>query len=254
MKWEHKCSLDWLKERQQYLTASEIKALLPVTKTGRPRKVTDMDRLKVLSGKLRELTEEDCMSYGAAARGHLLEPYAVREANKAIRKAVLSAGGETAEQFYWWDDFLVSDPRRSIAFSPDALNVPMTANIEAPTALMEVKSYSPDHHMATAYTDPLEREERWQLATPMALLSQIDHAYLVLFNPSMKAPGERLFLSIYDRDDLAKEIDMILEVEREWDEFLKRGCPLPTSTVNFSSELTEDEIVAELEQRQRLNP
>ncbi len=254
MKWEHKCSLDWLRERQQYLTASEIKALLPVTKTGRPRKVTDMDRLKILSGKMRELTEEDCMSYGAAARGHLLEPYAVKEANRAIRAAVASAGGK-AEEFYWWDDILVSNPRRSIAFSPDALNVPMTANIEAPTALMEVKSYhAPDHYMATAYTDPLEREERWQIATPMALLDQIDHAYLVLFNPSMKNPKDRLYLSLYDRKDLSEEIDMILEVEEEWDEFLKRGCPLPSSTVNYPMDLTEEDIVAELEQRQRLNP
>ena len=77
MDWKHKCSLDWLRERQRYLTATDVKSLIPVTKTGRPRKITDMERLKVRASKMVTLTEEDCWSYGAAARGHLLEPYAI---------------------------------------------------------------------------------------------------------------------------------------------------------------------------------
>ena len=33
MEWKHKCDLGWLTERQKYLTASDIKSLIPFTKT-----------------------------------------------------------------------------------------------------------------------------------------------------------------------------------------------------------------------------
>ena len=81
MNWEHKCSLEWLLERQKYLTASDIKSLVPVTRTGRPRKVDDEAYFRVLASKLTKLTSEDCWSFGAAARGHILEPYAIDALN-----------------------------------------------------------------------------------------------------------------------------------------------------------------------------
>lgn len=253
MKWEHRCSLDWLRERQRYLTASDIKSLLPVTKTGRSRTVTDLDMIKVMSSKMIELTEEDCMSYGAAARGHLLEPYAI----DALNEMLLEMNGSEAEKFYWWDDEVVSLPGRSLAFSPDAMNVTMDDVDPAGdvTAIAEVKSYSPEKHITTAYTPKREIEERWQIATAMALLPNIDHAYLVLFNPKMKQ--RKTFVIRFDRSDLLHEIDIILDVEKSWDHFIDSGM-LNHHSVNGAVWSTlggnEVDIAAEIEQRQALNP
>ena len=225
MNWEHKCGIDWLRQRQRYLTASDIKSLLPVTKTGRKREVTDAEYLKVMASKMVSITEEDCMSYGAAARGHIMEPYAIDALNVML---VEMQGEENAERFYWWDDELVSQHGRVIAFSPDAMDVPMDCPA-APHAIAEVKSYEASRHLLTAYTPKDQIEERWQIATAMALLDSIDHAYLVLFNPKMKY--RKTFVIRFDRDELKDEIDMILQVERDWRDFRENG-PLTMAPIN----------------------
>ena len=251
MEWTHKCDLDWLKERQQFITASDIKKLLPVTATGRKRDVSDLDRLKVMSSKMVTLTEDDCWSYGAAARGHLLEPYAVDSLNKMLEKK-----GET-ERFYWWDDKLVTLPDRKLAFSPDAMNVPMTDDdvIEYVSAIAEIKSYSAEKHLTLAYMPKDRIEERWQIASAMALLDNIDHAYLVLFNPKMKR--RKTFVIRFDRDELSEEIKVIREVEEEWENFLLTG-PLTTRPSNgmiwSTCGGTEENIMREVSRKQKLNP
>lgn len=218
MKWEHKCDIDWLRSRQHYLTASDIKSLLPVTKTGRKREVTDDEYLKVMASKMVNITEEDCMSYGAAARGHIMEPYAIDTLNAVLME---TQGEEDAEKFYWWDDELVSQHGRAIAFSPDAMDVPMGNPSLAPHAIAEVKSYEASKHLLTAYMPKDQIEERWQIATAMALLDSIDHAYLVLFNPKMKY--RKTFVIRFDRDELEDEINMILQVEKNWRDFRENG-------------------------------
>lgn len=218
MKWEHKCDIDWLRSRQRYLTASDIKSLLPVTKTGRKREVTDAEYLKVMASKMVSITEEDCMSYGAMARGHIMEPYAIDALNLIL---VEMQGKEDAERFYWWDDLLVARRGRAIAFSPDAMDVPMGDQTLVPHAIAEVKSYDATRHLLTAYTPKDQIEERWQIATAMALCDSIDHAYLVLFNPKMKY--RKTFVIRFDRDELKDEIDMILQVEKDWRDFRENG-------------------------------
>ena len=252
MDWKHKCSIDWLKERQKYLTASDIKNLLPVTKTGRKREVGDLEYLKVMSSKMVSITEEDCMSYGAMARGHLLEPYAIDTLNQIL---VRVQGEEEHEMFYWWDDKIISEQGRAIAFSPDAMDVPMGAPSLEQRAIAEVKSYSPANHLAVAYTPKEKIEERWQIATAMALRDSIDHAYLVLFNPKMKF--RKTFVIRFDRSELEREIETILEIEKNWVLFRETG-PLssaPASGAIYSSlGGNEDTIIKEIEQRQRMNP
>ena len=249
MEWKHKCSLEWLQERQKYLTASDIKRLLPVTATGRPRKVTDIDRLKVMSSKMIELTEEDCMSFGAAARGHILEPYAIMALNNMLVRL------HSREKFYWWDDQVIHMPNRSLAFSPDAMNVPQTKNWEAPSAIAEVKSYGIEKHLVTAYTPKDKIEERWQIATSMAVLSQIDHAYLVLFNP--KCIDRKAFIIHFDRSELENEIEIILQIEEEWDKFVDSGILTtisPNGAIYSSCGYNEQEIIEKVEMKNRLNP
>lgn len=251
MKWEHKCDIDWLRSRQRYLTASDIKSLLPVTKTGRKRDVSEIDYLKVMASKMTTITEEDCMSYGAAARGHIMEPYAIDALNVILKEMY----GDDAEQFYWWDDKLVSLNGRAIAFSPDAMDVPMDIPSLAPNAIAEVKSYDAAHHLAVAYTPKEQIEERWQIACAMALLDSIDHAYLVLFNPKMKY--RKTFVIRFDRDELSKEIDIILKVEENWREFREHG-PLttmpPSGAIHSHHGGNEETIIEEVERRQQLNP
>lgn len=247
MDWKHKCSLDWLKERQKYLTASDIKSLVPLTKTGRTRKVDDIDRLKILAKKQVELTEEDCWSYGAAARGHLLEPYAIDALNDWFMNR-----GATRQMFFHWDDELITLPCRDIAFSPDAMDIPQLGDGAMPTMIAEVKCYSPDRHIATAFTEKSQIEERWQIATAMALLDTIEDAFLVLFNPSMRQ--NRLFVIRYTRSDLKKEIETILKIEVEWMLFETSGPLLPLSTTRGSEGLDEADIIDELERAQRMNP
>ena len=249
MDWKHRCGLDWLKSRRNYLTASEIKRLIPLTATGRPRTITDFDRMKIMANKLVTLTEEDCMSYGAAARGHIMEPYAIDSLNAMLKDMGVK------EYFYWWDDDLVTVEDRSLAFSPDAMDVKDIDDIKFATAIAEVKSYSNEKHIAIAYTPKDMIEERWQIAVSMALCPNIDHGYLVLFNPKMML--ERLFLIKYDRDELKKEIDTILSVEADWNEFVNtKMFGRPTSgAIWYSKTPSEEEIIKlEMSKQHSLNP
>jgi hypothetical protein len=249
MEWKHKCDLGWLTERQKYLTASDIKSLIPFTKTGRPRKVDNTDYLKMMAKKQVILTGEDCWSYGAAARGHLLEPYAI----DALNDWFINRGAKR-QMFFHWDDELISLPDREIAFSPDALDIPqLHENSQMPTMMAEVKCYSPDRHIATAYTEKSQIEERWQIATGMALLDSIETAYLVLFNPSMRG-SNRLFVIQYTRDDLKDEIATITKVETDWMLFKMSRPFLPITTERGSEGLDEADIIDELERAQRMNP
>lgn len=250
MKWEHKCSLDWLRARQKYLTASDIKALLPITKTGRPRKVTDQDRLRILANKQVVLTEEDCWSSGMAARGHILEPFAVREFNEYAKLYY-------NEKYYWWDDKLVSRPDRFIAFSPDAMDVPMNDPNAADNVrkILEVKSYNPERFLLTASMSNEDLEERWQIATAMALLPNITGAVLELYNPSMKSGQIRWFR--FSRNELEKEIEMILKVEDDWKDFCcNSDLAFGIYKDSYAEEaaLSESQIIKAIEERQRLNP
>lgn len=251
MNWEHKCSLDWLRKRQHYLTASEIKSLLPVTKTGRKREVGEQEYLKVMASKMVTLTEEDCMSYGVMARGHIMEPYAI----EALNAMLIEMYGSKAEQFHWWDDMLVCRTGRMIAFSPDALDVPMGDPTLVPHAIVEVKSYDAPRHVSTAYLPKDQIEERWQIATAMALCKSIDHGYLVLFNPKMKY--RKIFVIRFERSELESEIKMILEVEENWKEFRETG-PLtkrPSNGMVYSHHGgSEETIIQEYEQGKELNP
>lgn len=252
MKWEHKCDINWMRTRQGYLTASDVRKLLPVTKTGRKRTVTDEDRLKILAGKFVNLTDDDCMSYGAAARGHILEPYAINEVNRIYNDD---------PHFYHWDDSVVIDPldrTRRLAFSPDGMDIPYTGDVlyddlsVCPHAIVEVKSYSPENHLATASLPLGSIEERWQIATAMAVMDTIDIGMLVLYNPKMDVYP--LFIREFTRSSLSKEIDMVNEVERDWCNFI-HGFHLGMMKLSpLGIMKPEWAIIAELEERRRLNP
>ena len=254
MQWKHKVSLDWLKERQGYLTASDVKSLVPVTKTGRDRKVTDMERVKIMSHKMVNLTEDNCWSYDAAARGHLLEPYAVAAFNElALSKPELGL----PMVFHWDDKLLQKNGINHLAYSPDALDVPMNDEnaVDNVTALVEVKCYGAEKHLMTMYTEKKQLEERWQIAAAMAVSPTIEKAYLVLFHPGMKF--RKLAVIEFTRAELADEIVMAIKVEAEWLDFIKTRMlskDLPADRHWSTKGGNEDTIIKEILERQRLNP
>lgn len=252
-KWFHKCDLDWLKARQKYLTATDVKDLLPFTKTGRKRTITDEHYLKVFAGKMVNLTEDDCVSTGAAARGHILEPYAIDRYNKVDF-------GKNA--YLWhWDDVVITRPNAdpfSLAFSPDAMsyepssfpkeNVVAIDDIEV---IGEVKSYSPERHMVAGYTPKDELEERWQIATAMAVCESIEEAYLLFYNPSMR---NQLYIVDYDRADLADEIEAVLEVEKNWLAWIANLGKLDKHYLVSGKIDEEEDIIRGIMKREELNP
>ena len=250
MKWKHKCDLGWLRMRQQWLTASEIRELVPVTKTGRPRKIGEESYLKILAKKQVNLTEDDCWSFGPAARGHMLEPFAVKMYDNEFDDVVL----------HHWDDAIVYNPDTGLAFSPDACDIKQpdsgiafsNGNLDI-TGIGEIKSYAPDHHLQCGYSNPKDLEERWQIAAAMAVCPDIESARLIFYNPSMM---EQLFVFWYKPEDLQEEIKLINKAAEGWHEFIgnlkfdENGGRSRVLGVNTA----EQNIIVQLEHEQDLNP
>lgn len=248
MQWVHRADLDWLADRQRFLCASDVKSLIPLTKTGRPRKVGYSDYLQVLASKLVRLTGDDCVSTGRMARGHLLEPYAVESFN---------ALGADSHLFHWDDKVLSSKGSGFLGFSPDALDVPMDDEDAVSNAkvLGEVKSYDASRHLVTAQTPVGELEERWQIATAMAVSPSIERAYLILYNPDIRITEMQLCAVKIDRSDLESEIETVLEVERQWNAFIESDpFAVAKAGLHTASSTTSDRIALEIEARQNLNP
>ena len=255
MLWKHKCNLDWMKTRQCYLTASDIKELLPVTKTGRTRKVTEENFWKVYANKVVQLTEEDSWSNGAAARGHLLEPYAIQAYNEWADEG-------RGRHLYHWDDIVVPKYENSgcnhLAFSPDAMSFEQPHNDVNPcryedpipelTVIGEVKCYSPEKHLISINAKPMDLEERWQIATAMACDKNIVAALLIFFNPALKE--DRLSFNAYMRSELEEEIKIIEDIESKWIAFI--DCLDDERIITLPCTITEQEIIEKIESP--LNP
>lgn len=251
-KWFHKCNPEWLKARQVCLTATDVKELLPFTKTGRKRTIDNDTYLKVLSRKMAYISDDDCISTGSAARGHILEPYAIKAFNDS---------GVYTVTLQHWDDIVITRDKHQylgLAFSPDALDVSMTAMSNVMIAppgchvIGEVKSYYPEKHLISGYTPHGEHEERWQLATAMAVCDDIDEAYLIFYNPSLVL---QLFVFVYTRADLQSEIETVLEVEDNWLTWFDNVYPtLPTSFIATGAIDEEQRIIKEIMKKEELNP
>lgn len=216
--WRHVVDKEWMMARTHYLTASSIKNILPVTETGRkrPQAQIEANMMKVAANLMTaSISNEDCVSTGMAARGHLLEPIAIEEANKVANLSL-----------YHWDDIiLVKD---LLGWSPDAMSIPQTEKVAlydielhgapCPSSIGEVKSYGIEKHIASVYMDKEDCPERWQLAVGMALLKCCQRAHLIFFNPDSTI---RLAIKTYSRKDLEKEIQMVKEAETSFKKFVK---------------------------------
>lgn len=253
MQWKHRVSRGWLVARQTVLTATDIKDLIPITKTGRARKVDTHDYLKVLARKRKVITSEDIESTGWAARGHIFESYAIEMYNKVmdLHNPIV----------HHWDDKIIAN--NWLGYSPDGLDITMTAtpamihwsNVE-PNLLVEVKSYSSEKHADLGHTDPMELEERWQIATAMTVSASIQKAHLVLFNPSYSEP---MYVHEYTPSDLEKEIEIIEGIRGPWNKFVSEyyDSEIFEAKHVFTKsdiDISEEDIYKDWQEVERLNP
>lgn len=237
--------------RQVRLTASDIKDLIPYTKNGNPRKITAENFIKVMARKNVDLTLDDAISYGAAARGHLLEPYAVEAVNSNLKLNL----------FHWDDTVVGENVKYSLAYSPDALDIKQPDQTFAfvdkrdiePGLLCEIKCYSIEKHIITGTSNPSLLEERWQIATAMATSPTISEGILALYNPSSKY---QLFAIPYTRRELKEEIETVLDIEKQWIDFVHNDWDsiVRNNKMFVGNPLDERRIIIKLEQQNRLNP
>lgn len=208
--------------------------------------------MRVLSRKRKHILDDDCISVGAAARGHILESYAIDLWNNHSSVTICPF------TIYHWDDIIVADD--VLGYSPDGLNIPMPKTylpkvnndwIE-PTTLVEVKSYNNESHWIKGHTSKSDLEERWQIATAMAVSETIERGFLFLFNPSSM---EQLYVHSYHRIDLLDEIKTIYEIRDEWTKFLAKESGITFSwALTLGGSLSEEEIWEAEQRKKELNP
>lgn len=244
MRWYHESSLDWLAARNKYLTASQIAKLVPYTPTGRARDVSKVKQV-MFASKTQRVLPGDQISTGAAARGHILEPYAIEAFNSL-----------EGNQLYHWDDMIIHNG--ILGWSPDALGQPMpdrgkvevaSEEITA-TYFGEVKSYDAISHYGAGLEDKMKLEERWQMATAFTVCPTLEKGYLIFFNPKVK---DVLFVHPYTRDDLEEEIKIIGEVSQDYATSQEALTDQITSSYTPVYK-TEEEIIAEQIAMTYINP
>lgn len=221
--WRHDVSENWLMTRRYFLCASDIRNLINdyrKVKAGKIELMRAQQFAKVYGSK--QVTEVDTSSHGPMARGHVMEPHAVDEYN-AWR----------GTDFHWWDDKIITNG--NLGFSPDALDIPPVPGVQtimrgidgklmatggmvnAPTAMLEVKSYEAGGHYQRkiAFNAGEKLDERWQVACGMAVCDTIEEGTILFYAPQC----DDMFEVTYLRDHLEEEIEIIREIDGMWNEF-----------------------------------
>lgn len=206
-RWHHEVNAEWLKARQQVLTATDVANLMPeykrYLKAGSPDIPTP--GFSALWCKKHSDVYLDTSSTDAAARGHIMEPYAIDSWNK-----------QASPMFHHWDDCVIR--WNMFGFSPDALTIAQGGrgpeididhNPLNPLEAMEVKCYGPEQHMKAYVKDRMDKDELMQIAMAFVVLDSLEKVRLVWFCPG--APVS-MFTEEYTRDDLHDQIRWILEI------------------------------------------
>ena len=210
MQWQHQVSRDWLKARQQYLTAGDVGKLYPQAKKWKKGDPLPPNFIGLWFEKHMD-SELDPMSYGPAARGHLMEPYAIEDFNM-----------QHSDKLYHWDDVCIHNG--VLSFSPDALDIqqPITPSVDldyrdVPALISgEIKSYQAYHHGQCVLKARENQEELMQVAMSMRVLLDLDKAYLIHY-----CPGAPLSMRVdeYTRRDFIQWgfFDKINLVKKVWE-------------------------------------
>lgn len=246
--WRHEVSQEWLMARRACLTASDIKRLIPDYKRVKAGKIrlSSAQQFAKVYGEKHSL-DLDPMSYGPAARGHVLEPHAVDEFNASHKRLTTP--------YYWWDDRVITNG--VLGFSPDALDIEQvpgtrikydmasdelvakSGKYKAPEHILEIKCYEAGAHYQrmAQVSEGIALEERWQVATAMAVCPTICIADIMFYAPQCRA----WFSVEYDQHDLHDEIETIEEIKYLWTNF-KDDMNAEASYLSMISNKTEQEI------------
>lgn len=228
--WFHQVDPAWLSARREVITATELLGLLPEYKRQLKKKVPDTYPKACVSlyGKKQvQPTLNEIASYKDAARGHIMEPYAVADYNMNKMNEL--------PLFYHWDDTIIYNHDRTVGWSPDAMNVYYQPEYApaiqmssastivtqageitdiAPLHALEIKSYGAEHHMENLTLAPEQLPERLQLAVAMLVVPSLTSGTLLFYNPSM--PKYSMYAHTYTRDMLAEDMELITNVLNMW--------------------------------------
>lgn len=222
--WRHEVSVDWLMARRDVLTASEIKGLLPEYKRMQKKPGTMSPGFFALCGAKLSSDIPDPESVGAAARGHIMEPYAIADWNN------------NAEHYYHWDDIIIK--RNGIGFSPDALDIEQDPDMgvelwcngkvldkpykkytwDKPTRALEVKCYEPKMHMKCLLESKKTHEERWQAAVAFMVIPGLKYIEILWYCPEAPVP---MYSERYFKKDLKEEIEIITGMVKMFHQHMK---------------------------------
>lgn len=216
--WVYSSDPAWLHQREDYLTATDFKELKPSIARASKEALAGARILPKfaavwMSKHAHYSTQYECNSYGAEARGHILEPYAVELYNSTY-----------GTDFAHWDDCLIV--RDKVGYSPDAIRgiqcpgeVVIHTDEVGPKELLEIKSYSIDRHGQQLGIRPTATDERFQVAWSMYVSPSIEVGHIAFYHPDAPIP---LIVKDYTRDDLKEE----LSLARQVDELYQRNCSL----------------------------
>lgn len=248
--WYHQVDPRWLAARRAVITATELVKLIPEYKRQCKKEIPDRYPKACVSlyGKKQvQPTLNEIVSYKDAARGHIMEPYAVHDYNANKMNGL--------PMFYHWDDTVIYNHDRTLGWSPDALNVyydpgylPAVTMSSASTIVLdngyitdiaplhalEVKCYGPEHHMENLILKKEKLPERLQLAAGMLAVPSLVSGTLVFYNPSM--PDYSLYAHTYTRDDLLAEITLLGNVLAMWVDAKDKLSELTTDMHALKSE------------------
>lgn len=242
-RWEHDVSAAWLKARKQVITATDIAKLMPEIRKARKNPDASLPGFFALWAEKSTPEEIDTSSPSSdAARGHVMEPWAVESWN-----------AQRPEQYFHWDDAIVV--RNGVGFSPDAMDIAQllpgpvfsTSNtggvygrkndpVGTPSSIMEIKSYGPAHHMKCVIKDRMKHDELMQVAVAFYVLPRLQTAKLLFFCPGCPVS---MHAEEYSRADLEELIDTVEEARKLW---LKTQDTCRKLTSDLHAICTEDDV------------
>lgn len=253
-RWYHDVSAEWLKARQAVLTATDVAGLLPEYKRYLKAVSKDPSQAdKIWPGFAAVWCQkhsdmlQDTGSAEAAARGHIMEPWAVDSWNKQV-----------ATTFHHWDDCIIC--REGIGFSPDAMTIPQltgdalmtvtpdgkfiqsessSMKYDCPKEIMEIKSYEPAGHMKAVTEDRMEHKELMQVAMAFAVLPELEVARILWFCPG--APVS-MFSEKYGPDDLHDQCRWIREIMEVYEKQSHLCAMFSIDHCTLEAKCTEEEV------------
>lgn len=240
MKWHHEVDPRWMVARESVLTATEVISLMPEYKRMQKKPGEISPGCAALWAEKHTTRAPEIWSVADAARGHITEPYAIKDYCVKSNKL-----------YYHWDDVLVyriekTDEIIPLAFSPDAMPIPQprrlvkvsNAALDNADSVLEVKCYGPSRHIKSVLTD--EHEERYQLAVAMAVCDQIQEGTLLFYCPALT--DYQVYDVTYTRDDLKEEIELVNNIASMYNASVHLMQEKLAMTNTYNASVTEEQI------------